>query len=266
MNKEDKRYLEILKAFEELIVQVDDDTDAFHIVEVLSEIRAKHLFSIVADNMMLTYEYAINIVKDNIDKHKDEITDNRALSLISAVENLIDFAVYQEYTMMTKMPSELEFTEDEDSNDTMDEFNKFNLIYANVENSTVKHSALIAYLFANMSDNTLLTYLTQNDEKVRYSPQLLNGLTYPKSDFPSDLIPPIDYNCRCFIVDTGVPIDIHSKKKNKHNETVNPIFSESLAKGGRIFNDKHPYFNIDNKKHIDQLSSIIKKIKDKWLK
>ena len=35
--------------------------------------------------------------------------------------------------------------------------------------------------------------------------------------------------------------------EEKVGKAVNPVFKESLAKGGRIFSDEHPYFAIDEK-------------------
>jgi phage gp29-like protein len=56
------------------------------------------------------------------------------------------------------------------------------------------------------------TYTTAGDELVRYTHELLNGITLPANDPRwSKLFPPGDWNCRCFIV---------PKMKHEVNETL----------------------------------------------
>jgi hypothetical protein len=43
----------------------------------------------------------------------------------------------------------------------------------------------------------------------------------------------------------------------------NKTFKESVAKGGRIFSDEHPYFTID-KADMEMLTKITTKIKEKY--
>ena len=48
---------------------------------------------------------------------------------------------------------------------------------------------------------------------------------------------------------------------------VNPIFSDSLAVGGKIFSNDHPYFNIkdENKKYLKELKSkLTQKLNSRW--
>ena len=44
----------------------------------------------------------------------------------------------------------------------------------------------------------------------------------------------------------------------------NRTFKESVALGGRIFSDEHPYFQVDER-HVGRLNAIAKRIKAKYL-
>lgn len=251
------QYDEILEVFREIIENIDDDTDVWEVIDVLSYMRARYLFSIVADNLFLSYEYAIDIVEENIDKHKDDIKDNEALVLVSAIKNLIDFSVSQQYQMMTEMPSEMSMDNWDEMEDTFETYNK---LYASVENDIVDQSAKVALAWMYFDEESIITYNTQRDERVRDSHALLDGLMYKKKDFPEHLHPPIDWGCRCFLVSSGHPsMQSMLQAKTVGDIYFNPIFSESLATGGKIFGDEHSYFDI-SEEHIDKIQSIKKDI------
>ena len=84
------------------------------------------------------------------------------------------------------------------------------------------------------------------------------------------MIPPIDYACRCYLLSDGtnsesfVTASLDRKKIRKYKKLVNPVFTESLATGGKIFSDAHPYFKIPTDK-ISQLQEIAEKIKSKFI-
>ena len=98
----------------------------------------------------------------------------------------------------------------------------------------------------------------------------LEGTSYRKASFPAWLIPPIEHGCRCFLVEESADVLNQSKLSQVMGQIiempdfVNPVFKESVAKGGRIFSDAHSYFII-HKKHKKRLRTIANKIKDKWL-
>lgn len=267
-NKSDnEQYLLILSAFEELIDRIGtDDVDIWHIIEVLAEIRAEYLFSIVADGMFMTYEVALQIVRDNINKRKDEVTDNKAIVLVSALENIIEFSVSQQYQMIREMPEI--FSEDNFEDEVEPIFYKYNLLYATVEDNSVEQSAIVSFVLSMIQDNEMLQFTTQRDEKVRFEHSILDGISYRKSDFPSELIPPIDYNCRCFLVSTGNLLTDSDALKTQNEKVwrqyVNPIFNESLHNGGKIFSSNHPYFAIQVA-HEESISDIIERITGKFI-
>ena len=51
---------------------------------------------------------------------------------------------------------------------------------------------------------------------------------------------------------------------NEMPDFINPVFKESVAKGGRIFSSAHSYFSVP-KKYKKKLRTIANRIKGKWL-
>lgn len=159
--------------------------------------------------------------------------------VVAAVDNLIDFAVAEEFTMMQELPDEFD-TADMGEYEAVCE--KYNLTYATEENSTVLFAARMAAWWLVIDSETIITFMTQRDERVRPWHQALEGLSYRKREFPPELIPPIEWGCRCFLSADGFGSVYGAIRKQKHKPEVNPVFAESLAVGGRIFSQAHPYF------------------------
>ena len=202
----------------------------------------------------------------------DEDNEKRKI-LLAALDNLIDFALCEEYQMVKELPKRKDYDEDnydEYYDDCDDICEKYNKTYADVENDEAGYAMKMAAWWLSVEENTYLTYMTQGDERVRPTHMALEGLSYPKYAFPEWLIPPIDYCCRCFLVEeNGVGMSKKSMKDvecklDKIPECINPVFKESVCKGGRIFSSKHGYFNVGNN-DVKKLKTISNKIKNKWL-
>src|SRR5574344_2228174 len=118
------------------------------------------------------------------------------------------------------------------------------------------------------SENMILTYMTMNDDRVRPWHYELQGFSAKRNDFPAWMVPPIEWACRCFLIngeDTLAQTDIKkiSAKIPKKPKQIDGVFSESVAKCGRIFSKSHPYFNV-RKEDKDKLKGIVKRIKEKY--
>ena len=103
--------------------------------------------------------------------------------------------------------------------------------------------------------------MTQGDERVRAWHLSLEGITYPKQEFPAELIPPIEHGCRCFLLTQSSASNVIGELDSKvHSININPVFKESLALKGKIFSQEHSYF-----KHPlpTQVQNIVKRIKAK---
>lgn len=177
---------------------------------------------------------------------------------MAAIENLVEFAAYEEYAMIGELPEE---PDDSDLEDYCGIFERYNLTRAAQENEDVLYCAMMAAWWITVSSDTMLTFMTQGDERVRPWHEALEGLSYPKSLFPPELIPPIEYHCRCYLVAEGFGDIAGSLPEGKNPPRVHPVFRESLCTGGRIFSREHPYF-----KHTlpPELQAVIQDIKHKF--
>ena len=216
--------------------------------EDIATLRCSFLIDKAITGLRIDFNEALNILKNNNAGLTEKDKQIREV-LVAAIDNLVDFSIAEEFQMVNELPDEIDLN-DIDKYEEICE--KYNFTYANQENNDVLYAASI-------------TYMTQGDERVRASHLSLEGLSFPKNEFPSDLIPPIDYACRCYLMSNGFESHVLASLKNVYSsKIVNPIFSESLATAGRIFSDKHPYFKIPLKKH-EKLHEIGKRIKNKFM-
>ena len=83
------------------------------------------------------------------------------------------------------------------------------------------------------------------------------------------MIPPIEHQCRCYLVEDNI-VGMAKGVKNAVMKVptmpdwFNRTFKESVALGGRIFSDEHPYFTVDSRDE-DSLHDIAKRIKEKYM-
>ena len=138
---------------------------------------------------------------------------------------------------------------------------QYNLTYAEAENEQVFFAAKMAAWWLAVSAESVITYMTQGDERVRPWHLSLEGVSYRKSEFPPELIPPIEWGCRCYLMTYGFASVQASLSIDKCRSMVDPVFRESLATGGRIFTDAHRYFNTPLTKYA---KDIAKRLKSKF--
>ena len=158
--------------------------------------------------------------------------------------------------MMQELPDTLSFAEMEIYEGVCQ---KYNETYAETENAQVLHSATIAAWWMGVSLESIVTFNTQNDERVRAWHQSFDGMSYLKSEFPPELIPPIEWACRCYLTSDGYGSVLGSILKPDFKGKVNPIFAESLATGGRIFSPAHPYFQYPLPTEVEAIKLRIKR-------
>ena len=86
----------------------------------------------------------------------------------------------------------------------------------------------------------------------------------------SSLLPPIEYNCRCFLeileaprADAKISQIKGSAKDFIKPKQLNSVYSESLAKCGRIFGPTHSYFSIKDTDK-DMLMDFVSRLKEKY--
>ncbi len=250
------------------------DGDTEESLYALCELKTDFVFKHVLDGLGVEYDEAIILLQsandDNLTQHDKELRNR----LIAAIQNLIDFSVCEEYQLYDEAvemlgDSELDFNS-EDYEDLLAICEKYNDTYASIENSDIEYAGKIAAMWIRMSANDYVVYWTQNDAKVRPWHMALQGYVAPRDEFPSWMIPPIEYNCRCFLEILEVA-SVNGKlhqfkgaaKDIEKPQKINNVYSESLAKCGRIFGPSHNYFIIkeDDK---EMLQGFVTKLKEKY--
>ncbi len=264
--------------FHDLIKSIQEEDGQWDSLQSLIEERADIGIRYAFDGFGIDYDDALEILKDADDLTDEQRTDRDIL--VAAVDNIVDFATVEEYQMAREIPDFEELFDPElsDWDEGMDLeeyleslFGTYNERYAQVENLDIEYSMIVAAFLARIASETVLTYMTQGDERVRPWHLQYEGFSAPRSVFPSWLIPPIEHQCRCYLVEDSASIlgkvraEWTGKGIPEMPEWFNRTFKESVANGGRIFSDEHPYFNIDEK-HFDKLKEISDSIKDKYLK
>lgn len=233
-------------------------------------LRAEFAFNHTIKGFNIDFEKALELLR-NHNESLTQLENEQRTILLAALDNLVDFAVAEEFQMSQALPDDFDIEDENDMADCIDVFDRYNDIYANIENKDIEYAMGIAAGWIHFASNSVLTYMTQGDNKVRPWHMALEGTSYPKSSFPAWLIPPIEHGCRCFLVEESGNVINHQHKVTQvmgqvteMPDFVNPVFKESVATGGRIFSDAHSYFVIP-KKYKQRLKKIAQNIKDKWL-
>ncbi len=279
--KEQEEYLAIVAVFEEFIKRVHNGLEPDEAFEELVALRAEFGIRHAIKGFDMDWEEALELVRSKNDL--SEADRNRRDILVAAIDNIVDFAAAEEYQMVSELPDLEDFDDEGDEEDGDGDFGeyedeeeyleallaicaKYNKRYARVENLDIEYAMIVAAALSKHSASTVLMYMTMGDERVRPWHLQYEGYTAPKSSFPAWLIPPIEHACRCYLVedtDAASASKVSAVKEPTMPEWFDRTFKESVALGGRIFSDEHPYFQID-KAHIDRLKAISLKIKDKY--
>ena len=270
-------YEELLPLFINLVKSLRDPDNKKQALLDLARLRAQLAISHAFEGFDIEQDEAIKLINQTEDL--SELDEEKKKRLIAAINNLIEFSVCEEYQLMTNIYKTLpdfdfdsdEFdTDDEEVMEPLEELNKkYNLIYAGVENMDIEYAMMIALAWVSSGKEATLTYMTQNDDRVRPWHFALQGFSAKKDDFPSWMIPPIEWGCRCFLVDSNGDsvinqLDLHVfAKAPKKPKQIDDVFSESVAKCGRIFGKSHSYFKVGDKDK-DALKEMVELIKQDY--
>lgn len=272
-DRHEKEVAVLLSLFHDFVLSMTKHDGEWDSLEDLMEARADIAIRRAFDGFGLSYDEAIKLIR-NADGLDNEQLAQRNI-VLAAVDNLADFAVAEEYQMADDM-AELEQTlANEETEDWKDEewfdfympiFSKYNDRYMQTENLDVEYAMIVAAYLSSLKQDTVLMYMTMGDERVRPWHLQYEGFTAPKSSFPAWLIPPIEHQCRCFLVEdtASVTASVKAASAPTMPDWFNRTFKESVALGGRIFSDEHPYFQVDER-HVGRLNAIAKRIKSKYL-
>lgn len=261
-----KEYALLYELFVNFLKNIHSD-NRDEILYALMELRADLAISHAFRGFNIDENEALLLLKNLDDNNLTQQDKDKRDRLVAAVNNLIDFAVCEEYqvakqaTQMYDAHTEYEENYDIDFNDPADMADYdaicalYNDNYASVENADIEYAMGIAYKWIQFGSSEYLTYWTMNDNRVRPWHLALQGYTEKRDDFPAWMIPPIEWHCRCFLMNTeGNEVigkadelkKVVGKVPQKPSQ-LDDIFSESVAKCGRIFGKTHSYFQIDAK-------------------
>ncbi|WP_229104985.1 hypothetical protein [Bacteroides fragilis] len=238
-DKSREEYLLILDAFRRMVYNYENSAERWEVFYDIVTLRASFLIDRALTGLRIDFDRALEILR-NTNSNLTAREETERDTLLAAIDNLIDFAAAEETAFMSELPEELDLKDMEIYEDTC---RKYNETYADVENNQVLHAAAIAAWWIGTSSETIITFNTQGDERVRPWHLSFEGVSYLKSEFPPELIPPIEWGCRCFLTANGFGSVYGSAIKPDYKGKVNPVFAESLATGGRIFSPAHPYFS-----------------------
>lgn len=259
-----KEYLLIRESFIRFLNEIESSQQAWEIIEDIITLRSSFLIGRILEGMYMDFDKALDLLK----KHNSFTTEREKRErdiLVAAIDNLVDFAAAEEFAMINELGNMAKEDLPEEIYENICE--KYNLHYAAIENKDVLYAAGVALWWADQSDDSMITYMTQGDERVREWHLSLEGITYPKRDFPSALIPPIEFSCRCYLMADSTTSRVMSSIPLTEDMSwaVNPVFSESLATGGKIFSEAHGYFT-KTFREDQHLQTIISRIKLKLWK
>ena len=270
---DEKAYAALLAIFEDFIKGTGEQITIDELLEALAALRAKFGIDAALKGFEIDWETAFELLNSDVAKLTNEEKKRRDV-LMAAFDNIVDFSVAEEYQMIEDvedMAGELEWGMETESGlpDWMESlFKKYNLTYMGVENGDIEHAMHVAVMLYMLDDGTMLTYRTQLDDRVRPWHAVWEGYTVPKMLFPEWLIPPIEHGCRCFLEEETIKgrLDVKAAvyEVPEMPSWFNRTFKESVAKGGRIFSDEHPYFDV-KEEDIERLQGMAEKIKKGFL-
>lgn len=258
--------------FYALLKNKDNTDKREEALQALAELRADFAIQHACKGFKINVDEALQLIKNMDDNTLTKEDREKRDRISAAVDNLVEFSVCAEYQLLKKAldlkPGSINFEDEEEMDEYEDLCSKYNKIYAAVENDDIEYAMLMAWQWLRYHENTYLTYWTQNDDRVRPWHYALQGFTAKRDDFPSWMIPPIEWACRCFLISSNDAMgnadikNIQAKAPKKPKE-LDGVFSESVCKCGRIFSKSHPYFDVD-KADKPMLKRLVKNIMEKY--
>ncbi len=235
-----QEYEVIRAAFVRLLDSWENSAERWEVMEDIITLRASFMIDRAIEGLSIDFDRALALLRN----HNAFVTERERQQrdiLVAAIDNLVEFAAAEECAMMDDLAPWLDEAIDE-RDECEAVFDRYNGAGTAQENEDVLYSAAMAAWWIGVAGESLVTFMTMGDERVRPWHEAWEGYSCPKSQFPPELIPPIEWGCRCFLVAEGMGSVVGSLRREQAPPKVNPVFRESLATGGRIFSLEHPYF------------------------
>lgn len=254
----------LLAAFMALILSISRDSEVEAALYELMRLRSEIAVSYLLKGLGISRDDALMLIKNIDDNSLTRFDIELRDRLVAGIRNLVDFSVAAEYQAYLSIPERIDMDDQEMLSEYEELSNRYHLTYAGVEHGDVEYAASVALKWITAySAGTTLMYLTMNDDRVRPWHRALEGFSAPRDMFPAWMIPPIEWGCRCYLVDVSGDV-VENRLKVSAKAPAKPlqidnVFSESLAKCGRIFGKSHPYFRV-RKEHAAKLMEYSERI------
>ena len=184
--KHDSEYQSLLALFIALLKSLnsDDKEDALY---ALSELRTEFAFKHVLDGLGVDMDEAMMLLKNSGDSNLTQRDKDLLDRIKAAILNLIDFSICEEYQLFNEIreivgEDDIDFNS-EDYEELLAICEKYNDVYALIENSDIEYAGKMAALWIRMSASDYVVYWTQNDAKVRPWHMALQGYSAPRDEF-----------------------------------------------------------------------------------
>ena len=271
--EQEAEYLAILEVFTRFLEETWPSlSDSEEIITALSDLRAEFGVHSALEGMGLGYEEALELIRTNAGLSEED--EEKRKVVVAAIDNIVEFSVMEEYHMLEEIEDalqEVEIESEEDLDIVVEEimlaiFEKYHRKFMITENMDIKYAMTVAAALVSLESSIILTYRTQGDERVRPWHAAFEGYAAPKRDFPAWLIPPIEHGCRCFLTidrEAANRVEASVVRHPQMPEWFNRSFKESVALGGRIFSDEHPYFQVQAE-HTGMLDRVSENLKIKY--
>ena len=275
--KRKKEYEALLLLFMSMLHSLDNDVTEEEALYQIAKLRTEIAMSYAYEGFKITKEEALLLLMNLNDYNLTQQDIAKRDRLVAALNNISEFSTCEEYQVLqdvkkkrAEIGSDIDFDDEEMLDEYEDICEQYNDTYAAVENDDIKYAMVIAATWLGYSDDTYLEYWTQNDDRVRPWHMALQGFVAKASEFPSWMIPPIEWRCRCFLQTLyGEVIAKNDKLKRvsakipQKPKELDGVFDESVAKCGRIFGKAHRYFNV-NAADKEMLDRIVNRIKGEY--
>ncbi len=272
-----KEYEALLYLYLAMLHDLGNDFAEEEALAALAKLRTEIAFNYALDGFKMDKEEALTLLRNLDDYNLTEQDIKKRDRLVAAINNISEFSTCAEYQLLNDTKSKwTDYGEDIDfdNEELMAEYEElcetYNNTYAAVEHEDIEYAMAVALTWCGFSDNTYLEYMTQNDDRVRPWHYALQGFVEKAVDFPEWMIPPIEWRCRCFLITLDGTVvaqkanlkDVKAKMPQKPDE-LDGVFSESVAKCGRIFSKAHRYFKV-KAKDKDMLNRIVENIRREY--
>jgi SPP1 gp7 family putative phage head morphogenesis protein len=157
--------------------------------------------------------------------------------------NLSEFAAVKQHSLIQELRAIANKPVSEYQRAAKAIVSRYNSTYLNAELLTFEAAAHSAGQWRDFLDRAdlypNLKFSTVGDDRVRTTHRALDGATYPVNDpFWDTHTPPLDWRCRCVVIQTDAPIS------NKAAQQVRPGFGTNPYKAKALISRNHPYFSM----------------------